>query len=111
MRTRIKGRCLGAVQVRVLPLWDRIFNIRRRDDFSSAVCGRLHRFVGRGVCRDADFYFAVGGRLGLGLAKGGADVEMMRYIVTSASLHRHIVASMASEAAEHFLPLQRFNAR
>ena len=58
MRPGIQNAGLGAIQIRLLPLRHHLPRVRRGDDFSPALCGRVQNSASRRVCRDHDFSFA-----------------------------------------------------
>src|ERR1044071_3908102 len=78
MRPGIEGRCLGAVQGGILSLRDHLSDLRRRNDFSAALRGGVHRARSRRVYRDDGFHFFAGGRSGVGVDEGSAHLEMKR---------------------------------
>src|SRR5450759_222799 len=76
MRLGIQRRRLDFLPVGVLPLRDHFPGVRRGDDFSAAVRRFLWRTFGGSIPGHDDFSPVAGGRIGLGVAEGSADVEM-----------------------------------
>src|SRR5437867_12835648 len=76
MRLGIKGRCLGAVQIGVLPICYYLSYFRRGNDLPASLRGRFYRLKQRRLCRNGDFSAVAGRRVGLGLAKRSVDVEV-----------------------------------
>ena len=68
---------MGTVQIGILSLRHYLSHLRRGNDFSAAVCGRVYGFKRRSVSGHDGLSALAGGRIGLGLEERRAYVAII----------------------------------
>ncbi len=73
---RIEARCLPPVQAGILPLRNRLLDLRCRGNLPTSVRSGIHRPYHRRIHRHADLPAVIGRRPGLDMAKGHLNLGM-----------------------------------